>query len=295
MENEHLSLRLLDTAIKAMERNRTLLFSLNLIAALVFVVVYVERFSFDKKQRDGYLIAFQGHCQDLNKYLAYLPHYSELKAEEKIPLEKCADLDAISSFIITNSNDRLQLEAISKELLKLHLIQNEMHSIRLETANVTPLGFGMQVPRNDMFIICGVLLVILYTWLAFSFDQLARITSKIKLLFPETRRPECTAAQATVSDLVEVNFLFRTSQGGITAFLVKTLYWMAPVSMTVATVNNLYIDTTTSFRDYLNSTLQIPLIAQAILTVILWIIGYIVSRTDRESRVSQVVIVSDKT
>ncbi len=282
MENQHLSVKLLDTAIKAMERNRTLLFTINLIAALIFVVVYLERFSFDMKQGEGYLIAYQERCQELNRLIASTPGWPAVSEEEKKSFEGCQDLNKIRGYITANSTDKDQLEAVSRQMYRLHIILNEMSATKLPTANVVPAGIGLVIPRNDMVIICGVLLVILYAWLAFSFEQLARVTAKIRQLFPEAKLVEGNGTQASVSDLVDINFLFRTDEGGMAAKLVKGLYLLAPISMTIATANDLSLNTTKSFSEYLNAVLQVPLMIQAMIVAVLWVIGYNVTKSDKK-------------
>jgi hypothetical protein len=286
MEHQPLSVRLLDTAIKAMERNRTLLFTINMVAALIFVVVYLERFSFDMKQGQGHLIAYKGRCQELNNSLASAPGWQGLSEDDKKVLAGCSDLEKIRGFIVVNVSDQTQIQYLSNQLFRLHIIRNEMNNSKLPGGNVMPLGIGLSIPRNDMVIICGFLLVVLYAWLAFSFAQLARITTKIKQLFPEAKIEECNGTQATVSDLVDVNFLFRTDEGGMAALMVRILYLLAPISMTIATLNNLYLDTTKSFGDYLNSVLQVPLMIQGMIVVVLWMIGYHVNKSDKEVNIA---------
>lgn len=294
MENYHLSTRLLDTAIKAMERNRALLFTINLIAALILVVVYLETASFDNKQRDGHLIVYQFRCNSLNEMLKSVPNVGLVSEEDKKSFRECSDLNKMRGFVTANSTDQAQLEAISTQIFRLHRIQNEMREVKLGVANVAPLIFGIQVPRNDIVIICGVLLVILYTWLAFSFDQLARITTKIKNLFPEAHRREeedgDEGTEATISDLVEINFLFRTSKGGVMSLLVKAIYWLAPVAMTIATINDLNSATggPPVLERYIWEISKYPIFTQLVITLLLWAIGYKVNRSDKRSNVTPV-------
>jgi hypothetical protein len=280
MENQSLSTRLLDTAIKAMERNRALLFTINLIAALIFVIVYLDRYSFDMQQGKGHLIAYQGHCEKLSGKLRQLPGWSQIPPEEVRFFDGCADLNRIRGFITANIKDSSTLAEVSEPMYRLHIIQNEMGSIRLPAGSMTPLGIGLPTPRNDMIIICGVLLVILYIWLAFSFEQLARVTAKITTLFPERDSEKGDTPRATVSDLVELNFLFRTSKGGAAKILVKGLYLLAPIAMSVATVNDLYPETTRSYQEYLKSILQVPLMVQAMMVIVLWIVSYDINNSD---------------
>jgi hypothetical protein len=280
MKSQHLSEKLLDTAISSMQRNRTLLFTINLIAALILVVVYMERYSFDMKQREGHLIAYKDRCKELNQGLPSVPHWNDLSADDQNSFKGCADLDKIQAFVISNTENAAQLEALSVPFYKLRRIRNEMNTVKLPEGSVAPLGIGVPVSRNDMVIICGFLMLILYTWLAFSFEQLARITAKIKQMYPEPRSAEAHESQATVKDLVDVNFLFRTDEPGLAAFFVKVLYLLAPISMTVATLNNLYFDTTKGFADYLRGIMHVPLMIQAMLVVAMWVIGYNVTKSD---------------
>jgi hypothetical protein len=52
-------------------------FTINLIAALIVVVVYLERYSFDNQQRESHLIAFQERCEALNEALETVPQMKE--------------------------------------------------------------------------------------------------------------------------------------------------------------------------------------------------------------------------
>jgi hypothetical protein len=103
MDNPNLNTRLLDTAIKTMERNRTLLFTINLIAALIVVVVYLERYGFDNQQREAHLIAFEERCETLNEALKTVPNWDKLSEQQKDKFKECSDLDAINAFVVTRS------------------------------------------------------------------------------------------------------------------------------------------------------------------------------------------------
>jgi len=295
MENGNLKTKLLDTAIKTMERNRTLLFAINLVAAIVIVVVYLERSSFDTKQREGHLVAFQERCSSLNESLQKVPHWDMLSTEEKKEFCGCSDLDKISSFVVVNSGDfeskevRINaLREIGKSVFRLHRIKNEMDSARLESANLSPLGFGLPVPRNDLVIICGVLLLMLYVWLAFSFDQHARITEKIKRLFPEMKLDKGNETQATINDLIELNFLFRTSKGGLASLFVKAFYLSAPIAMTIATINDFYPDATANFKEYINHIWIFPRLLEVIITLVLWAIGLKIIKSDKKANMEPI-------
>lgn len=295
MENLNLNMRLLDTAIKTMERNRTLLFTINLIAALILVVVYLERYSFDYQQQESHLIAFQERCELLNKALETVPNWNVSPQKDKNEFKACSDLDAINAFVITNSpffpsteTKEASLKEIGKSIFRLHVIQNDMKAAKLETANVTPLGFGLTVPRNDLVIICGVLLVILYSWLAFSFSQHARIIEKIKLLFQESEPEEHNRTQTTLNELIELNFLFRTSTRNlkeiITTIFVRTLYLSAPLAMTIANINDFYLpDATQKYLEYINELWEVPRIIEIVIMLILWGISISILNSDRRT------------
>lgn len=301
MEKANLNTRLLDTAIKTMERNRTLLFTINLIAALVVVVVYLERYSFDKQQREAHLIAFQERCEALNKALEKVPNWDTVSQEKKDEFKTCSNLDPINAFVVTNSllfpskeAKEASLKEISKSIFRLHVIQNEMKVAKLETANVTPLGFGLAVPRNDLVIICGVLLIILYLWLAFSFNQHARITEKIKLLFQESEPEEYNRTQTTLNELIELNFLFRTSTRTpteiITAIFVWALYLSAPLAMTIANINDLYHpDATKNYLEYINEIWEVPRMFEIIIMLILWGISISILKSDKRTNIEPII------
>lgn len=292
MENQQLNVKLLETAIGAMQRNRALLFAINLMAALVIVLVYLERFSIDKAQMEAHLLAHRGRCKEIRVVMEKTPGWASLSQDDQGQFKDCSDPDRMSRLILANAPEDEPLRAMSKSLFKLRRNRNDMNSTRLGTADVTPLGLGLQVPRNDMYIILGVLLVTLYTWLAFSFNQHARITTKIKRMYPE---PDLASSgeRATVSDLIELNFLFRTSHDRKTRLVVKTLYWLAPISMTLASINNSLPDTSDDFRAYFNSLVRIPLMAQWGLTIVLWAIGYSVNRSDNVANIDSTETVVD--
>jgi hypothetical protein len=312
VENQQLNIKLLETAIGAMQRNRALLFTINLIAALVIVLVYLERFSIDKAQMEGHLIAYHGRCNELRKemektsrWIALGPdgrnqfkgfpgemeetsQWDALSQEDKIEFNGCSELDKVSEVIHAQIGDTALLKRMGKSLFKLYQNRNDIATVKLGTADVTPLGIGLQVPRNDMYIILGVLLVTLYTWLAFSFNQHARITTKINRMFPE---PDDGGkeTQATVNDLVDLNFLFRTTESRRTRWAVKTLYWLAPISMTLASINNSIPDTSEGFRQYFETLVRVPLLAQWVLTIVLWGIGYSVHKSDEVANIEPTI------
>jgi hypothetical protein len=250
----------------------------------VIVLVYLERFSIDKAQMEAHLLAHRGRCKELRLAMEKTPRWAALAQDDQSQFNDCSDPDRMSRIILGNVNDEASLRKMGKNLYKLRQNRNDMNSVKLGTADVTPLGLGLQVPRNDMYIILGVLLVTLYTWLAFSFNQHARITTKIKKMFPE---PDLAGAgtRATVSDLIELNFLFRTTEDRKTRWAVKTLYWLAPISMTLASINNSLPDTSADFRAYFTSLVRIPLMAQWGLTIVLWAIGYSVNRSDKVANI----------
>jgi hypothetical protein len=287
MENQNLNTRLLDTAVKAMERNRTLLFTINLIAALVVVVVYLERYSFDMQQREAHLVVFQERCSKLNESVTKIYNWAELSEKERNEYCGCYDLDKIRSYLTVNQSQysKKEIEENSRTLSKLYLIRNEMSSTKLDTANVSPLGFGLPVPRNDLIIISGILLLVLYTWLAFSFSQHARITEKIKLLFSENNVEENNPARTTINELIDLNFLFRTNDRSIVTFLVKVLYFSAPVSMTIATINEYHSDAPKTYNEYVQAILFFPRLIMIVITGILWIIGFIINHSDKKTNV----------
>lgn len=407
MENSNLNARLLDTSIKTMERNRALLFTINLIAALVLVVVYLDRWSFDTQQREAHLIAFQEWCETLNESLQEVPKWNEVSQDRRDAFSGCSDLDGISAFVVSNArlplfraddlkdpaglaaklrdakdplsqylrgrlypetqhqleqydgsdpqteilrkalvdefnhllrnsdlydaqrfaqakvalseetreqvNQKLSgnsllrfnralleeaypheivknvdsnlLQEISRSVFRLRVIKNDMADTKLDTANVAPLGFGLPVPRNDLVIICGLLMVILYLWLAFSFAQHARITERIKLLFQESELGEGDAAQASINDLIELNFLFRTSKGWITALFVRTLYLSAPLAMTAANVNDFFPDALQFYRHFIDEIALFPRKLEVIIMLILWVIGICIIISDMRANV----------
>lgn len=286
MDNQLLNVKLLETSINTMVRNRTLLFTINLIAALLLTVVYLEIASFDEKQREGHLIAYKDRCGEINATLNTSDYWKKLSTDEKNKFIACSKPDDIREYVITNNQalslSGVQLKIISANIYKLHRIQNEMNEVLLDKATAAPLGFGLPIPRNDLVLLCGVLLIILYMWLAFSFAQHARIITKIKLLFPENKSGEYNSQQATVNDLVELNFLFRTNRSRIITFLVKFLYFLAPIAMTIATINDyFFLNVTEEYRVYLTPTVNVSSVVKIIITVILWVIGRYINRSDR--------------
>jgi hypothetical protein len=277
MQSNDLSIKYLDAAIKTMERNRALLFTISLLAALILAAVYLDRYSFDTKQAARHLVFYKSRCDSIQEELKTVPGWDAAVAADQSSFSACADLDKISAFVVRNVGDGDKLKNLSEKLYKLHVIRNEMDEVRLPQASMAPLGIGLPIPRNDMFILCGALLVVLYLWLAFSFGQLANITEKIDKLFsdegPGAPRPE----RATVHDLVEINFLFDASKGGVTAVLVRAIYLMAPVSMSVAFLSDYVLRLPAGTEDLMNARLS----AQAVMTVILWAVSVFILKADK--------------
>lgn len=277
MENHNLSIKYLDAAIKTMERNRALLFTISLIAALIMAAVYLDRYSFDTKQAARHLVFYKSRCDSIHQELKSVPGWDASVAGHAESLSGCADLDKVSAFVVRNVSDGDKLKNLSEKVYRLHVIQNEMNEVRLPQASMAPLGIGLPIPRNDMVILCGALLVVLYLWLAFSFRQLANITEKIDKLFSDEGSGALKAERATVHDLVEINFLFDASKGGVTALLVWTIYLMAPASMSLAFLSDYVLWLPAGTEDLMS----VPLAAQAVMTVMLWAVSFFILNADK--------------
>ncbi|HEU4596878.1 MAG TPA: hypothetical protein VFS10_17205 [Pyrinomonadaceae bacterium] len=279
MEGHHLSTKYLDAAIKTMERNRALLFAISLVAALILVIVYLDKKSFDVEQAERHLSFYQPRCARIHEQLKSIEGWNEdVMGGDSTFFKGCAELNKIRSFVVANVNDKSQLRELSENIYKLHIIQNEMNGVKLPLGHMAPLGIGFPVPRNDMFIICGALLVVLYTWLVFSFRQLANISEKISILFPDGRSEEPEGNRATVQDLVEINFLFDRSKGWKISVFVVLIFVMAPLSMTIAIISDYFLHLPEDTRDLLN----VPLITQGGMTLLLWWESYLILRADKK-------------
>lgn len=285
MDSKEVGKRFLDASIKVMERNRTLLFTINLIAALVLVIIYLERISIDTNQHTGHLIAYSDACKSLKSKSVNLG----LSSNEQDIVNKCSDLAQIGGIFASREINQDILKQISKDLYRLNRIQNDMKSIKLDSAVVAPLGFGLPVPRNDLTLICGILMVLFYTWLAFSFKQHARIIKEVTLELQKEDNGVKTNILETFNRVVEVNFMFPTQGKGLTPFFVKLLYFAAPISMTFALINDLLIPTDGNYRNFLNEILIFPRFIEVSIVVILWVIAYNINQSDTESNEVTVV------
>lgn len=285
MTGQELTSKCLETAIKTMERNRALLFAINLIAALLIVVTFLENVSLDVAQTRAYLIRFQQRCNEIE---TIVKEQVSLSAEDLKVFNGCSDIKSVESIIIAKIQGKEALSILSNKMRSLYIFQNEMRNIRLDSASVAPLGFGLAVPRNDLTLICGVLLAILYIWLAFSFRQLARIITKIKKL-PKGKKnlPEDDESKFNLNDIIEMNFLFFTSKDRSTRFFVKLLYFAAPLSMSIASFNNiLTLFDTSDYIVKLRTTLYIQLVIQLIFMGVLWYIALDLNKSDKKANVS---------
>jgi hypothetical protein len=104
-------------------------------------------------------------------------------------------------------------------------------------------------------------------------------------LFSENNVEENNPARTTINELIDLNFLFRTNDRSIVTFLVKVLYFSAPVSMTIATINEYHSDAPKTYNEYVQAILFFPRLIMIVITGILWIIGFIINHSDKKTNV----------
>ena len=244
--------RALDAAIGAMTRNRALLFTINLVAAIVLIVVYLELESFDEKQRRGHLVAVHriaerlvdlgliGSVSDPKIHRPSKLRESAIKkSQEAPPPWKGLEFDGKS--IATRQE---WLMCVGSEVYRLDVVANEMRGTRLPGNQGLPIG--VSVPRNDVVPIAGLLLLLLYSWLLFSFRQLATIIQSIRRLLRVSDESggnddvQGEQAQSMVREIIEFHFLFRTSKRGPMKWFAHALYFSPPIVMLIALWNDLY-------------------------------------------------------
>ena len=273
--------RALDAAIAAMARNRVLIFTLNLIAAIVLITVYLESGSFDESYRGGYLFALDNAYSKLHEEIPDSLLLSGTIEDDLNKIEKWA----VAVYPGKNKDKEWMLK-ISKQILRIYRIKNEMNLIKLPESPSFPFGFA--IPRNDLVPIAGLLMVLLYAWLKFSFNQLARIVNNLKDFFKNddddvennlTHNNSNEDKQSLFTQIISMHYLFRTSEGGASAWLVRALYFSPPFAMIVALINDLHslfyrYSFTDSFRGYLIEISLLRLILVASITMILCFIAY---------------------
>ena len=247
--------RAIDAAIKAMGRNRALLFTLNLVVATIIVTIYLERESFDDKQRRAHMVALQDIALNLRDI--------GLPKEKLVSLKADSIEDWIWKEIVNQDTGRIErvppngagitdpgiwLQSASTQLYRLRRVRNELGAMLLPSGQA--LALGISVPRNDIVPIAGIFLLMLYSWLYFSMKQLGAIVEKLReiLVSPLIRADDSNTeeiltpskSQSMVRQIIEFHFMFKTSEGGPTSWSVKGLYYSPPIAMFAATINDLY-------------------------------------------------------
>jgi len=295
LERTELLKRALDAAIGAMSRNRGLLLTINLIAAVVLVTVYLERESFDEKQRRGHLVAVHGIAKRLTD-LRLLQDSSDPDIKEPDNLmTRALKLSGATPAPWTNlyidgeqvSSRRDWLAKVGEEIYRLNVVRNEMKYARLPQGQMLPIGIA--VPQNDFVPVAGLLLLVLYSWLLFSFRQLAAIIERIRKLL--TGPSESSAedpkgirrVQGMVREIIEFHFLFRTSKRGAASWFVRALYFSPPIVMLIAFSNDLYSITNRSgeWQELLRNFVTFRMLLLVSLTVALTFVAYEVRLADR--------------
>lgn len=282
MTREEVGNQFLNTSIDVMQRNRTLIFAINLIAGLIIIVIFLETMSFDAAQQNGYLLRYRHHCNSLKAEIQGSLNPDELKV-----VEQCYELKKISGIIVSKIHDNKKLINASLTMASLSRIQNSLDDVNLEKAHVTPLGFGLNVPRNDLIIICGLLMVILYLWLAFSYRQHARIIEELSngIYENDWSDEKKKNTVATFNRLVEINFMFRTDKKSVSSIFVKLLIYAAPISMWIAFSRDAYsiIIIDGDYGNYILRVAGMRLILEVIIATILCFIGYDIKKSDGKS------------
>ena len=257
-----------------MARNRALLFTINIVVAVLLVTVYLERWSFDLSLRRGYLLAIE----DIKKQLIARGLPGDLVSE--------GDVDGIEKVVFekrtTTTMPEDWLEAVSFQMFRLRRIKNDMGQIALPASQGLPIG--LVVPRNDLVPIAGLFLLILYSWLCFSFRQLGSIVTTLRNTFvaEDSDRPDKENA-ALFRKIIELHFLFRTSKRGPARFFVLALFYSSPIAMAICLLND-FISVSGAgepFRAMLRAISSPRLILETIITVCLGFIGYQIYLADR--------------
>ncbi len=253
----------------------------------MLVTVYLERMSFDTEQHREYLIPYSDACKDLKNNLSKL----SFTTEENNTITKCADLTQIDGIIASKEIASDILNQVSTDLYRLNRIQNEMKTVKLESVSISPLVFGFPIPRNDLTIICGVLLVLLYIWLAFSFKQHVRIINEVK----NELKKDTNDSKSNVLDIfervVQINFLFSTEEKTLESFFVYLLYLAAPLAMTIALINDISISVVGNYENIAKIISIGPDLIEVSVVIILWGIGYNIIQSDRKS--NQVAVTNE--
>lgn len=253
-----LVLKALNTALDAMTRNRTLLFTLNIICVAVLFTIYLERFSLDSFQRNNYLIAlryfhtqyeklgvpkdliFQNNPDSIENWLfnevEWMP---DISIEEKIKNDITLNEKVQDSLIKEGEKQELsKYSKISTLLFRHKRLQNDIGSQKLPDDQNLPIGIPL--PRNEIPLMSGLFLLTIYAWLLFSFRQLATVIEKLRKMLTNEKEKEFSEATIAFRDIIELHFLFKTSKKGITKHLVLGLYYAPPITLSLALVNHLY-------------------------------------------------------
>lgn len=277
--------RALDAALGAMARNRALLFTINMVAAAVLITVFLERQSFDDLQREHYLFAVQeikneltGRGLPASSFGLDRAHIEQIEnwAFECWTNGKVANKPNISI-------DKAWKESVSRQLYRLHRVHNDLSQVALPSTQWLPIG--VSVPRNDLVPIAGLLLLILYSWLCFSFRQLAGIILVLRRTFVGDKgAADAEGSARFFRDVIELHFLFRTSKRGLARFFVKGLYYSPPIVMIIALLNDVASTAGVGdpFQGVLLAITTVRTVLVAGLCVALGFIAYQITLADRD-------------
>lgn len=268
----------IEAAVTAMKRNRALLLTINLIGALMLVTIYVERFSFDEIQRENYLFAFLDIKGKVDALGVDIDDATALNAVLLSSLEE----RVIGKWEEWKSDPEKRKKA-SSQLYRLRRLYAEMNRLQLPSNQIIPIG--LSVPHNDVVPIAGLFLVLLYGWFYCSHSNFNYILRKIKTSFLASESKVIDQTELDVFwQSLDLHFLFRTSELGMTKLFVKGLFFSPPVIMSLALINDLLsgTDWDSVFQNALRFSLTSRFLIDLTLAVILWFIAYAVNQSESD-------------
>ncbi|MCB9665215.1 MAG: hypothetical protein H6732_13980 [Alphaproteobacteria bacterium] len=226
--DREIATRHIDAAIAAMARNRALILTLNLVAGLVAVNIYVGSVSLDAKQRANYLMSISS----IHRRIENIGCVKNL-VESGI---QGASIDEIETAILTaNSSGRCvlspeQMSEASSLLFRLRRIHHDVRSVSIGT-NIEVSTLGIAVPKSEFAPVAGGLIVLLYAWLLLSFWQLSGATARLSELF-KGESVSAAAAKRAAHDILESSYFLRTSSDSTMRYFAYALYYSAPIVFT---------------------------------------------------------------
>ena len=240
----------IENITSAFTRIRALLFVSLGLCAIVLSNAYLENFSFDDRMlRNSYI-------------------FREVFAQEKETAEKK----------YTTSQDSSEKEVLRRRIsdlkARIDRVDNSLKDFKLRSVAI-PLT-GVNVPANDLNVVCSIFLLFLSLWLLFSVNQVRSALGE---------RGMRSVLDEYVPALRHAVMLVLPREQKFLRWLAILLVAAPAIAMTLATINDLVSVLTYDFRSEifaLFNTVLIRLVFLTAISILLWVTSVVCLRAGRE-------------